>query len=319
MADPLSYLRRPANGSDDLGLGTRDVTVRGVNKDGSFNLRRINAPWFRPYELYHQLITMSLPRFLLGLLAGNIAANLLFACLYLAIGMEHFEGTRGAGLLDRFQDAFFFSAQTLTTVGNGRLHPLGALASAVAALESLTGLMGFALACGLVYGRFSRPHARILFSRQAVVSPFRGMNAFMFRIVNERSNQLIEVEAHVTVSLRDPETGFHTFSNLDLERTRINLFPSNWTIVHPIDPASPLTGLEPADLHLLDAEFIVLIKAFDDTFAQNVYSRTSYKADEIVWGRRFAPMTRPPGADGMAEVDLALLDELEAESEFRPG
>ena len=217
--------------------------------------------------------------------------------------MEHFEGTRGTGLLERLQDAFFFSAQTLTTVGNGRLHPLDALASAVAALESLTGLMGFALACGLVYGRFSRPHARILFSRQAVVAPFRGMNAFMFRIVNERSNQLIEVEAHVTVSLRDPETGFHTFSNLDLERTRINLFPSNWTIVHPIDPASPLTGLEPADLRLLDAEFIVLIKAFDDTFAQNVYSRTSYKADEIVWGRRFAPMTRPPGPDGMAEVD----------------
>ena len=311
MADPLSYLRRPATPGDDLGLGTRDVTVRGVNKDGSFNLRRINTPWFRPYELYHQLITMGLPRFILVLLTGNIAANLAFASAYLAIGMQHFEGTNGTAMLDRFQDAFFFSAQTLTTVGNGRLHPIGALASAVAAMESLVGLMGFALACGLVYGRFSRPHARILFSHQALVAPYRGLTAFMFRIVNERSNQLIEVEAHVTVSLRDPETGFHTFSNLSLERTRINLFPSNWTVVHPIDPTSPLTGLEPEDLRAMDAEFIVLIKAFDDTFAQNVYARTSYKGDEILWGRRFATMTSPPGEDGMAELDLALLDSLE--------
>jgi len=311
MAVSFPFLRRLAANSDDLGLGTRDGPSRGVNKDGSFNLRRTGIPWFRPYELYHQLITMSAPRFTLMLLAGNIVANLVFAGIYLAVGMEHFDRTGGPALLDRFLDAFFFSTQTLTTVGNGHIHPVSPLASAVAALESLLGLMGFALACGLLYGRFSRPHARILFSRRAVIGPYREMTGFMFRIVNERSNQLIEVEAHVTLSLRHPETGIHLFSTLPLERTRINLFPSNWTIVHPIGPDSPLAGMSAEDLREADAEFIVLIKAFDDTFAQNVYARSSYKSEEVAWGMRFAPMVTPRDESGMATVDLTLLDVLE--------
>jgi inward rectifier potassium channel len=311
MADPLDSLPRPVPGGDDLGLGTQGGSARSVNKDGSFNLRRVNQAWFRPYELYHQMITMGLGRFALVLAAGNLAANLVFAGLYLAIGMEHFDGTTGATLGSRFQDAYFFSAQTLTTVGNGRLHPVGALSSALASLESLLGLLGFALACGLVYGRFSRPHARILFSRHALVAPYRDGTGFMFRIVNERSNELIEAEAHITLSLRDPETGVHHFHQLDLERRRINLFPSNWTIVHPVGPESPLAGLDTDGLRAGDAEFIVLIKAFDDTFAQHVFARSSYKAGEILWDWKFAPMTTPPGADGMAEVDLARLDALE--------
>ena len=311
MAVSFPFLRRLAANSDDLGLGTRDGPSRGVNKDGSFNLRRTGIPWFRPYELYHQLITMSAPRFTLMLLAGNIVANLVFAGIYLAVGMEHFDRTGGPALLERFLDAFFFSTQTLTTVGNGHIHPVSPLASAVAALESLLGLMGFALACGLLYGRFSRPHARIKFSARAVVAPYRDMTAFMFRIVNERSNQLIEVEAHVTLSLRHPETGIHLFSTLPLERTRINLFPSNWTIVHPIGPDSPLAGMSAEDLREADAEFIVLIKAFDDTFAQNVYARSSYKSEEVAWGMRFAPMVTPRDESGMATVDLTLLDVLE--------
>jgi len=313
MAASVPSLQRPPGPGDDLGLGTRDAAPRGVNKDGSFNIRRTGAPRFRPYELYHQLITMSLPRFALILLGGNLLANLLFAGIYLAVGMEHFDRAGGPALLDRFLDAFFFSAQTLTTVGNGAIHPVGALSSSVAALESMLGLLGFALATGLLYGRFSRPHARILFSRRAVMAPYRdGLTGFMFRLVNERSNQLIEVEASVSLSLRDPRTGEHSFSPLSLERKRINLFPSNWTIVHAITPDSPLAGMGEADLAEAGAEFIVLIKAFDDTFAQTVYARTSYKSEEIVWGMRFAPMVSPRDASGMAVVDLARLDRLEA-------
>jgi inward rectifier potassium channel len=144
------------------------------------------------------------------------------------------------------------------------------------------------------------------------MAPYQDMTAFMFRIVNERSNQLIELEAHVSLSLRDPDTGSHVFTTLALERTRINLFPSNWTIVHPIDPASPLHGMTERDLSEADAEFIVLIKAFDDTFAQNVFARSSYKSDEIAWRMRFVPMVSPRDASGMAVVDLALLDEMES-------
>jgi len=305
------FRRRSGPPSDDLGLGLKTGSRRGVNKDGSFNLRRIGSPRFRPYELYHQLITMSLPRFAAVLVGGYFAANACFAALYMALGLENFARPGDAAPVAGFLDAFFFSAQTLTTVGYGHIYPNSPAASAVAAVESMTGLLGFALACGLLYGRFSRPHARILFSRQGVIAPYRGLTGFMFRIVNERHNQLIEVEASVSLSMRDPETGARTYAALPLERSRINLFPSNWTIVHPIDGESPLDAMTEVDLKAADAEFIVLIKAFDDTFAQTVYARSSYKADEVAWGARFAPMVELP-ADGMAVLDLALLDTLEA-------
>ncbi len=300
--------RRSAASGDDLGLGLKGGPRRGVNKDGTFNVRRVGAPAFRPYELYHQLIAMPLPRFFGVLVSGYVTANLCFGSLYTLIGLEHFAKASGAPM--GFLDAFFFSAQTLTTVGYGHIYPIGTLSSVVAAVESLVGLLAFAVATGLLYGRFSRPHARILFSRHGVVAPFRGGRAFMFRIVNERSNQLIEVEANLTLSILDPETGDRRFHALALERTRINLFPSNWTVVHPIDGASPLAGLGEADLHALDAEFIVLIKAFDDTFAQTVYARSSYKAEELAWGQRFVPMVASGPSHSV--VDLTLLDATEA-------
>jgi inward rectifier potassium channel len=308
MPSLVPFHRASSAPGDDLGLGLKAGPRRGVNKDGSFNVRRVGAPAFRPYELYHQLIAMSLPRFIGVLLGGYLAANLLFGSLYTLIGLEHFAKASGAPL--GFLDAFFFSAQTLTTVGYGHIYPIGTLASVLAAMESLVGLLAFAVATGLLYGRFSRPHARVLFSRHAVVAPFRGGRAFMFRIVNERSNQLIEVEANVTLSFLDPETGNRQFSALKLERTRINLFPSNWTLVHPMDAESPLAGLGEAELRAADAEFIVLIKAFDDTFAQTVYARSSYKAEEVAWGRRFVPMVDATKGT-VAVVDLGLLDATE--------
>ena len=230
---------------------------------------------------------MPLTRFVLVLLFGYFLANALFGGLYLAVGMEHLGRDGGPGWKAEALDAFFFSAQTLTTVGYGHIYPTSPLASAVAAVESMVGLLGFALACGLLYGRFSRP--------------------FMFRIVNERSNQLIEVDAQVSLSMTNPDTGLRTFHSLALERTRINLFPSNWTLVHPLDESSPLFGLDATRFSNADVEFIVLIKAFDDTFAQTVYARSSYKAAEIVWGARFAPMVSAPET-GHPVVDLAQLD-----------
>jgi len=304
----LTIFRRTSSGeNDDLGLGLNQAGLRGVNKDGSFNIRRTGQPGFRSYEVYHQLITMPLSRFMLVLLSGYMLANALFGGLYLAVGMEHFGRDGGSGLRAEALDAFFFSAQTLTTVGYGHIYPTSPLANAVAAVESMVGLLAFALACGLLYGRFSRPHARVLFSSHAVIAPYRQGRAFMFRIVNERSNQLIEVDAHVSLSMINPETGLRTFHSLVLERTRINLFPSNWTLVHPLDGSSPLSGLDAAGFLKADVEFIVLIKAFDDTFAQTVYARSSYKAAEIVWGGRFAPMVSAPEA-GHPVVDLARLD-----------
>jgi inward rectifier potassium channel len=291
---------------DDLGLGTRPGPGRSVNKDGTFNVRRVGLPTFRGYELYHSLITMGGFRFLTLLFLGFLVTNALFAAVYFSIGMDHFVRTGGSGRLDRMLDAFFFSAQTLTTVGYGHISPNSHLVSAVAALESLLGLLSFALATGLLYGRFSRPHAQMCFSPNSLVAPYRGITGFMFRFVNRRSNQLIEVEATVVFTFLDADSGSRRFVTLALERSKINLFPTSWTVVHPIDEASPLFGLKDEDLRKAQAEFIVLIKAFDDTFAQSIYQRTSYTADEVLWGLRFKPMSTL-GVDGTTEMDVDLV------------
>ena len=306
---PLPNLSR-LRFSDDLGLGTRTGPGRSVNKDGSFNVRRMGMPVFRSYELYHSLITMGGFRFLGLLFLGFLLTNALFAAVYAGIGMDHFVRAGGDSRLDRLLDAFFFSAQTLTTVGYGHISPNSHLVSAVAALESLLGLLSFALATGLLYGRFSRPHAQMCFSQNGLIAPYRGLTGFMFRFVNRRSNQLIEVEATVVFTFLDADNGLRRFATLTLERSKINLFPTSWTVVHPIDEASPLFGLKDEDLRKAQAEFIVLIKAFDDTFSQSIYQRTSYTADEVLWGVRFKPMATF-GADGVTEMNVDLVDATE--------
>lgn len=305
---PLPRFNR-SQANDDLGLGVRSGPGRSVNKDGTFNVRRVGLPFFRGYELYHSLITMDGFGFLLLLFLGFLLTNLLFAAIYMGIGMEHFVRPGGNGPLDRMLDAFFFSAQTLTTVGYGHISPNSHLVSAVAAFESLLGLLSFALATGLLYGRFSRPHAQIRFSQHAVVAPYRDGTGFMFRFVNRRSNQLIEVEATVVLTFNDPETGIRRFVTLPLERSKINLFPTNWTVVHPIDESSPMAGMADEDLRKAQAEFIVLIKAFDDTFAQTIYQRSSYTAEEVRWGSSFRSMTNI-AADGVMEMDVEKVDEV---------
>ena len=302
-------LRKPRV-QDDLGLGLKAGPGRALNQDGSFNLRKKGLPATPSRELYHHLITMSWPRFLGLLLLGFLLANAAFAGLYLAIGMDHFARPGGASLADRALDAFFFSAQTLTTVGYGHISPMGLVASAAAAFESLLGLLSFALATGLLYGRFSRPQACIRFSRRAVVAPYQETTGLMFRLANLRSSQLIEVEVTVGLAFTDPATNLRRYTLLPLERDKIHLFPSSWTVVHPIDAHSPLAGLDDAALRAARAELIVLIKAFDDTFSQTIYARTSYLAEEVVWNARFTPMIQA-GEDGVLEMDLSRIDGLE--------
>lgn len=296
---------------NDIGFGRSTTSNRAMNKDGTFNVERSGEPRFRQHEIYHRLITMSWTKFMVLIFGGYLLVNFLFALMYYFMGPERLD--LDASNMDegeKFMQAFFFSSQTLTTLGYGRIAPVGALASSVSALEAMIGLLGFALATGLLYGRFSRPHARLLYSDKALVSPYRNGTALMFRLTNMRTNQLIETEMDVNMGYTEPGEKTRSFVQLPLERKKIALFPTSWTIVHPIDENSPLYGRTSDELHQMNLEIFVLLKAFDDTFSQTVYSRTSYRATELVYGAKFLPMFRQQ-ENGKTLLDLRLINSME--------
>jgi inward rectifier potassium channel len=246
-----------------------------------------------------------------GIIAScYIFVNLLFASLYMAIGVDHLTGIDGVTDFDKFLEAFFFSAQTITTLGYGRVAPIGIQANIVAAVESMLGLLSFALATGLMYGRFSKPSARILYSTHAVIAPYQEINGFMFRVVNPQNTQLLEVEINVTLSMKRENSELRNFYLLELERPKVVFFPSTWTIVHPITETSPLYRLTESEVLDKDAEFIVMIRAFDESFSQTVYSRSSYKAEELKWGEKFIYLIQRH-KDGIS-VDVSRIDETES-------
>jgi len=296
---------------NDLGLGTKDSSgsYRALNKDGSFNVKKINVPFFERINFFHSLISMSWAHFFILVILSYFIVNILFASIYMVIGVEHLTGIDGVSNLDKFIGAFFFSAQTITTLGYGRVAPLGILANSIAAIESLLGLLAFALATGMLYGRFSKPMARIKYSEHAVVAPYQNINGFMFRMLNPSSNQLLEVEVTVTLSMQRGNTALRDFHLLDLERPKVVFMPYSWTIVHPINNDSPLYELTADEILKKDAEFIIMVKAFDESFSQTVYSRSSYKASELKWGEKFVYILKQEN-NGIA-VDVSRIDETE--------
>ncbi len=289
MSKIKTYKKRLFN---DFGLGnkTGSKNYRALNKDGTFNVTKTHLNFRDKFNVFHALISMSWYRFIGLILLGYFIVNTVFASLYLLTGIEHLTGIQSKDLsfFETFLEAFFFSAQTVTTLGYGRVAPVGTVANIIAATESMLGLLGFALATGLLYGRFSRPASKLKFSSHAVIAPYQDINGFMFRVINPRKNQLLEVEAQVSVSFKKLNSDQREFHALELERSSVMFFPSVWTIVHPIETKSPLNGFSEQDLITRDAEFIVVIKMFDESFAQSVYSRSSYKADEIKWHKKFS-------------------------------
>lgn len=306
------YLRAEEN-RRELGFGKQvNPHVRLVNRDGTFNVQRIGGSFWGRINLFNRLVTCSWNQFFLVVLIYFIVVNVVFAIIYNLVGVEHLQGVDLSTPFTRFWDAFFFSAQTITTVGYGHIAPKGLLMSIVASAESLLGLMGFAIATGLLYGRFSRAQAYILYSDKAVIAPYLDMTAFMFRIVNERSNQLIDLAVEVNLSMLEiNEHGktHRTYTRLHLERSQVNFFPSSWTIVHPITDESPLFGLTQAQLIEKQAEFLILVKATEDTFNQAVHARTSYHAKEVVYGAKFVSMFQEMTDEGVLYLDLNKLSE----------
>jgi len=266
------------------------VLKRAINAEGGFNVRRVGMTW-RDFHPYLYLTTAPWVIFLGVILTLYVVLNTVFAGIYLAIGTEDLKGADLSSTSAKFVSAFFFSANTLTTLGYGNVYPHGVLTNAVASSEALVGLMVLALATGLFFGRFSRPSARIGFSEKMLIAPYLDGSSLQFRIVNRRRNNLIDLEARVLLMTVEfvGDRLQRRFANLTLERDGILFFPLTWTIVHPIDENSPLRGKTQEDLKEKQVEFLILIKGWDDAFAQTVHARHSYRFDEIEWGAKFAP------------------------------
>lgn len=298
----------------DMGFGavvSAQSTTRLLNKDGTFNVRRRGRHWWESHSAYHHALAMTWPRFLWSVVAIYTGLNLLFATLFMLCGESSLVGAAPQSMGGDFGRAFFFSVETFATIGYGNVSPVGVTAHLLMYVESIVAIMSQALITGLLFARFSRPTAGIRFSTNMVVAPFKGGRGLMFRITNLRDNQLIDLRARVNASWmhKDSLTIGRRFQLLQLERSEVMLFPLAWTLVHPITEESPLYGLSDAELRAAAYEFIVLITGTDETFASEVHARSSYRADEIVWGAKFKNIFNPPDADGNLSVDVHRLDE----------
>ncbi len=279
---------------EETGFGSKSFSdlERLIKRDGTFNVTKKGAGLKR-FSLYYTLINLHWGALLFYGVLGYLILNLVFAYGYYIAGPEQLSG--GAELLDSkefFLHCFYFSTQTLTTVGFGRISPLMGMSSILAAIEAIIGLLAFAFATSVLYGRFSKAKARILFSEMMVVSPYRGIKGLKFRIANPRKNELIEVKAKVIFSHLEETNGVKVrrYTPLHLEIDFINMFPLPWTIVHPLDDESPIKDASKASLIKSQSEFIIMLRGYDEAFNQEVHKVYSYRANEILFGYDFVPM-----------------------------
>jgi inward rectifier potassium channel len=286
---------------------------RFIKKDGSPNVEKRGISLFERYSIYHVMITISRWKFALAILSFFICINLVFALIYFLVGTDQLGGVSASTKFGHFAEAFFFSAQTFTTVGYGRISPSGTLTSSIAAIEALTGLLSFAVVTGLFYGRFSRPRAYIKFSENMVIAPYNDITALMFRMAPYKNNQLTEAEVKINAAMGIEENGkpANKFYSLDLEISKINSLNLSWTVVHPIDEKSPLYNFTLEDLNTARLEVLVFVKAFDEIFSNTVIARTSYTADEIIPGARFKIMFEPDPSGKVTFLHLDRLNDIE--------
>jgi inward rectifier potassium channel len=266
-------------------------------------------------DLYHSLLTTTWSQFFGLVLAAYLGANLIFASGYLAIGDGIEEARPG-----NFSDAFFFSVQTMATIGYGKMAPRGLEANLLVTMEALVGLLGLALVTGLVFAKFSRPTARVLFSRNAVITTFDGVPSLLFRMANERGNQIAEAQAHLVLlrTERTPEgEEVRRVHDLRLRRGQSAFFAFTWLVVHPITPDSPLFGETAATMQERDLDLVASVTGLDETLSQSVHARHSWSVEQILWRHRFVDVlvTLP---DGRRAIDYRKFHEV-APDDPRPA
>lgn len=275
-----------------FGVNASSYGGRFVTKNGNANVKKSGVGFFEGISWYHTMVNIPRWKFFVIIIVFYFFVNFVFASVYYGIGVEHLNGVNAEKALDKFGQAFFFSVQTFTTVGYGHVSPTGFVTSLVAAVEALFGLLSFAIATGLFYGRFSKPKAHIKFSENALIAPYKDGTALMLRLAPFKNTNLTDAEAKVTLGMKLEEKGVLTnkFYNLDLELSKINALNLSWTLVHPISESSPFYNLTQEDLQNIDGEILVFLKVFDDMFSTTVVRRSSYSFDEIVFGAKFVPM-----------------------------
>ena len=305
--------------NNDTGFGSNANNFGGrfINKDGTFNLRREGTSLLNRFSIYQRMLTMSRWKFIAVILIFYAIINILFTVIYLIIGVEQLQGLIANTTWGTIKEVFYFSTQSFTTVGYGRINPLGDGANIISSLEALTGFLSFAIATGLIYGRFAKPKSYLAFSQHALISPYQDKTALMFRFVTYKDNHtLTNVEIKVNIAIRVEENGDaqYKFYDLVLERYKVDSLPMNWTVVHAIDESSPIYGFSKEDILASDLELYVLITAFDEVFSSPVLQRTSYTYQEMKFNAKFVPMYRE-SEDGRTTIlelhklnDVTLLD-----------
>ena len=295
--------------SSDLGFGrvlSQQRALRLLNRDGSFNVQT-RGRGLHAFLAYSNLVSTTWNRFFLFVAILYLALNGFFALGYVACGTGGLVNTLDTGIYSPFLKAFFFSIHTSATIGYGSTVPVGLATNTLVALESVVSLLGLAVVTGLVFARFSRPIADILFSRTAVMSWIGNLRAFQFRIINSRNNQIIDLRCRLLVSRFETNASgisVRRYYPLRLERESVVFFPLSWTVVHTIDQASPLFGITEDELCGSGAEFLILLTGMDETFSQVVNARSSYRANEIVWNAKFSDIFVYDPEGRMAGVDM---------------
>ncbi|ELR99516.1 ion channel [Gloeocapsa sp. PCC 73106] len=242
---------------------------------------------FKPLnlDLYHWLLVIPWPRFLLLVGSFYLSANALFALGYFWIGEGIANAQPGS-----YRDLFFFSVQTLSTVGYGSMYPETMPTQILVTFEIMVGLVLLAILTGLMFARFSRPTAKVVFSEVAVICHYNGLPTLMFRTANQRDNRILEAQVQVTMLKNEisPE-GYHfrRFYDLQLLRSRTPVFGLSWSVMHPIDENSPLNNATYHSLIQLKAEIWVTLTGLDETFSQTIHTRHVYLVDHILWDMRF--------------------------------
>jgi len=280
--------RRPRKPPHHHGTTRRPRDIQRIGYEG--------AGW---RDIYHRLMTVPVPALLLGLVLLYLATNLIFAFLYV------FYGGIANARPGSVADAFFFSIQTMATVGYGNMYPSSFAANVLATIESLAGLLTVALTTGVAFARVSRPTARVMFSRIAVISRRNGQPTLMLRAANQRRNQV--VEAQMTVSLLLDEVSeegefMRRFHDVELMRGRTPMFYLSWTVMHQITSASPFFGMDAAALAARNAELHCSISGYDEVFAQMVHARYAYGVGDIRWNSRFTDLLIDRG-NGVWAID----------------